>query len=515
LARGNRSQSPHERTEEERERDREERARRRAGLASKKPQETPATAPVEPTEEDAASEAASDDAATVEEQHVPERAVDAPDEDPVDEVSPSTPAPVEDLTESPPSPSTTPEPAPVPIAPPARRDALLEQRRDRLRAGRPSVKRAGRRGGGLHVGHGRGSRFRLTRARVGALLALAAAIVVVWFLLSLFQPFAGAGHGRVIVVIPKDSTASTVGSILARDGVVSSGFFFELRALVEGKRGDLHPGRFLMKKGESYSAAIAALSQPPPAAIPVKVVIPEGENRLQIAEIAAADGLTGSYAKASERSPLLNPASYGAPKDTPNLEGFLFPATYDMKAGAPVSRLVGEQLTAFQERFGPEEVHRAHELHVTPYQLLTVASMVEREAQLPGDRPKIAAVIYNRLRLGMPLGIDATIYYAVEQAQGIATYTHELTESQLRIDSPYNTRTHRGLPPTPISNPGMASIEAAAHPAHVSYLYYVAGADGCGEQVFSTTYAQFEIDATAYNAAVKKNGGKPPVCKKT
>jgi UPF0755 protein len=246
----------------------------------------------------------------------------------------------------------------------------------------------------------------------------------------------------------------------------------------------------------------------------VKVVIPEGENRLQIAEIAKADGLTGSYRKAAERSPQLNPAPYGAPKGTPDLEGFLFPATYDMNAGAPASRLVAEQLAAFQERFGPEEIRRARELHVTPYQLLTVASMVEREAQVPGDRAKIAAVIYNRLRIGMPLGIDATLYYAVEEARGIATFTGELTESQLHIDSPYNTRTHRGLPPTPISNPGMASIEAAAHPAHVPYLYYVAGADGCGEQVFSTTDAQFEVDAAAYDAAVKKNGGKPPVCKR-
>ena len=121
------------------------------------------------------------------------------------------------------------------------------------------------------------------------------------------------------------------------------------------------------------------------------------------------------------------------------------------------------------------EIRRARDLHVTPYELLTVASMVEREAQVPGDRPKIAAVIYNRLREGMPLGIDATIYYAVELRDGIATYTHELTEAQLHIDSPYNTRTHTGLPPTPISNPGLASIRAAAYPAHVPYLYYVAG----------------------------------------
>jgi cell division protein YceG involved in septum cleavage len=249
---------------------------------------------------------------------------------------------------------------------------------------------------------------------------------------------------------------------------------------------------------------------PPPV---VKLVVPEGKTRLQIAQIAAAAGLTGSYRAASRRSPLLDPAHYGAPPGTDVLEGFLFPATYDMDPGASVSRLVDEQLLAFKERFGAGEVHSARALHVTPYELLTVASMVEREALTAHDRPLIAAVIYNRLRQGMPLGIDATIYYAVELKAGIATYTHELTAAQLQIESPYNTRTHTGLPPTPISNPGTASIEAAAHPAHVPYLYYVAGADGCGEQVFSTTFAQFERNAAAYQAAVNKNGGHPPVCK--
>ncbi len=251
---------------------------------------------------------------------------------------------------------------------------------------------------------------------------------------------------------------------------------------------------------------------PPPAAV-VKVVIPEGKTRAQIAQIASAAGLSGSYITASRRSPLLNPVRYGAPAGTPNLEGFLFPATYDENPGEPVSRLVEEQLDAFQENFGVAEVSRARALHVTPYQLLTIASMVEREAQIPGDRAKIAAVIYNRLKAGMPLGIDATIYYAVELRDKIATYTHELTEAQLKIESPYNTRTHTGLPPTPISNPGVASIEAAAHPAHVPYLYYVAGADGCGEQVFSTTLAAFEANAAAYHAAVAGNGGRPPSCK--
>ncbi len=252
-----------------------------------------------------------------------------------------------------------------------------------------------------------------------------------------------------------------------------------------------------------------------PAAVPVvKVLIPEGKTRVQIAQIAQAAGLKGSYRVAAKKSELLNPKQYGAPASTPDLEGFLFPATYDMDKGAPASRLVEEQLTAFQENFGTEDVSRAKALGVTPYGLLTVASMVEREAQVPGDRAKIAAVIYNRLKAGMPLGIDAAIYYAVEMEKNVATYTHELTESQLKIDSPYNTRTHTGLPPTPISNPGTASIQAAAHPAHVSYLYYVAGADGCGEQVFSTSQSSFEANVAAYEEAKRKNGGKPPTCKK-
>ncbi len=247
----------------------------------------------------------------------------------------------------------------------------------------------------------------------------------------------------------------------------------------------------------------------------VKVLIPEGETRAQIAEIAAANHLSGDYAKAAKRSSLLSPVHYGAPHGTTDLEGFLFPATYDMTVGEPVSRLVEEQLAAFRENFTESQVARAHALHITPYELLTVASMVEREAQIPGDRAKIAAVIYNRLREGIPLGIDAAIYYAVEQKEGIATYTKELTEAQLHIDSPYNTRTHTGLPPTPISNPGDASIHAAAYPAHVSYLYYVAGADGCGEQVFSDTQSAFEANVAAYKAAVSKNGGHPPACKHT
>jgi cell division protein YceG involved in septum cleavage len=256
----------------------------------------------------------------------------------------------------------------------------------------------------------------------------------------------------------------------------------------------------------SHTATVTA----PPV---VKVLIPEGKTRLQIAQLASKSGLTGSYRRAARSSPLLNPVSYGAPHDTPDLEGFLFPATYDMNKHAPASRLVEAQLTAFQENFNGEYAKRAKALGLTPYELLTVASMIEREAKVPSDRAKIAAVIYNRLRAGIPLGIDATIYYAVESAKNVPTYTKELTTSQLQTDSPYNTRTRKGLPPTPISNPGVASIQAAAHPAHVSYLYYVAGADGCGEMRFATSEAKFQEDVAAYEAAKGANGGQLPACK--
>jgi uncharacterized YceG family protein len=246
----------------------------------------------------------------------------------------------------------------------------------------------------------------------------------------------------------------------------------------------------------------------------VRVLIPEGETRLQIAEIAKKAGLHGSYRQASRSSPLLNPRHYGAPSGTADLEGFLFPATYDEYPGAPAERLVSDQLIAFKEIFGASMRAHARALHVTPYELLIVASMVEREAQVAADRAKIAAVIYNRLRQGMPLGIDATLYYAIELQRGVPTYTRELTEAQLRMSSRYNTRTRVGLPPTPISNPGVASMEAAANPAHVSYLYYVLAPDGCGEHVFSATQAAFEANAAAYQAALKRNGGQPPACKK-
>jgi uncharacterized YceG family protein len=341
------------------------------------------------------------------------------------------------------------------------------------------------------------------RGRIGAVVALAAVVFVLWFLFSLFQPFKGAGHGTVAVDIPTGASSSTIATLLADRGVVSSAFFFKLRATLGGKRSDLESGHFDLHKDMSYGAALNALTGTPGQAAQIKVTIPEGLSRTEIAVLAKHDGVGGDYVKASLHSHVLKPKAYGG-GTAHTLEGFLFPSTYDLLPGDPASKLVNAQLDAFKVNIAKVDLRRARSKHLTTYDVLTIASMVEREAQLPKERKLIAAVIYNRLRSGMPLGIDATIRYALND------YARPLTDADLKLNSPYNTRLHKGLPPTPIGNPGLASIEAAAHPAAVSYQYYVVKPGTCGEHAFSSTFAQFEQDAARYNNARAAKGGKSP-----
>jgi uncharacterized YceG family protein len=157
---------------------------------------------------------------------------------------------------------------------------------------------------------------------------------------------------------------------------------------------------------------------------------------------------------------------FGAKKR--NLEGFLFPATYDFLRNTTTRQLVQDQLDAFHRNWSKVNLAYARKKNLTPYDVLIIASMVEGEAVAPDERPLIAAVIYNRLHAHMPLGIDATIRYGLH-----IPGTESLHESQLNSDNPYNTRKFLGLPPTPIGNPGLASMQAAAHPAKVDYLYFV------------------------------------------
>ncbi len=252
----------------------------------------------------------------------------------------------------------------------------------------------------------------------------------------------------------------------------------------------------------SYGAAIDALSQPPIKRT-LTLTIPEGYSRSQAAQLVEEVGLEGDYTEATLRSPYLNPAKYGG-KGAENLEGFLFPDTFEMKPGAPAADLVQLQLEDFKRRIEGVDMGYARSKNLTTYDVLIIASLIEDEAGIPSQRKQVAAVVYNRLREGIPLGIDATIRFAT------GNYTQPLTESELAVDSPYNTRANAGLPPGPINSPGLDAIEAAAHPAKSDYLFYVNEPGTCGKLAFSKTNAEFEADVARYNAAREAAGGNEP-----
>lgn len=342
-------------------------------------------------------------------------------------------------------------------------------------------------------------------ARLAAVLALVAAAAVIWFLVELFQPFAGGGHGRISVTIPPASGAGEIASILSRDGVISSAFFFKLRATLDGDRGKLLSGRYTMPLGISYSAALRILTTPPKGAPTTEVTIVPGHSRAQVNALLRRQHVHGSYLAATRRSPLLNPVRYGAPAHTPYLEGFLFPDTYQLRVPISVTSLVNDQLTTFKQQFAKVNMSYAASKHLTPYDVLIIASLLEEESLTPHDGPLAASVIYNRLAAGMDLGLDSTVSYAT------GDYSGSLTSSQLDSPSPWNTTNHPGLPPTPIDSPALADIEAAAHPARTNYLYFVNEVCGQGALAFSSSYQRFLADSRAYAAAAHRRGG-PEFC---
>ena len=348
------------------------------------------------------------------------------------------------------------------------------------------------------------TRRRWLRRFVVLLVILALAAVAV-FAFMLYQPFHGKGYDAVVVKIPPGSSAGDIGKLLSSKGVVESGFFFAVRARVDGDRGKLQAGTYTLKKSMPYKDALAALTQAPKAAPTIDVTLPEGPSRRELAPRVRAAGVRGSYVKASASSKLLSPRTYGAPKSTKGLEGFLFPDTYQLRSRTATARqLVGMQLRTFKRQFAKIDLKRARRKHLSRYDVLIIASMIEREAQVPKDRRLISAVIYNRLQRGIPLGIDATLRYRLNN------WSRALRESDLNINSDFNTRRRIGLPPTPIGNPGLASIKAAADPANAKYLFYVVKPCGNGAHAFSSTDAQFQKDVAAYNRARDKRGGKDP-----
>ena len=242
----------------------------------------------------------------------------------------------------------------------------------------------------------------------------------------------------------------------------------------------------------------AAPPPPPPPPKPFRIVFPEGFTRAQMA--VRVHDVAQIARRKSHKAVRLNEAGYlrasrrasipcFRPRPQRNLEGFLFPATYDFVRSTTAAQLVRDQLDAFCENWSKVDLGYARSKNLTEYDVLVIASMIEEETVVPAERRLVSAVIYNRLHARMPLGIDATLRYGLHILP-----TQSILESQLQSDNPYNTRRTTGLPPTPITNPGLASIQAAAHPARVDYLYFVRKPDKI-HQFFTASasaFAQYE-----------------------
>jgi UPF0755 protein len=313
------------------------------------------------------------------------------------------------------------------------------------------------------------------------ILLLIAVLVTVYFIYSAATGAkSGQAEGGLIKVeVVKGDTLSDVATKLEEAGVIKSAFAFELQARYEGFGTEMRTGRYTFEPGQDSDAIFRKLAAGK-AAPTIAVTIPEGLTLRETARTVAA----GSPVSASKFETAARRTDYGyAFLEHPGIEtteGYLFPARYDFEEGVTarqvVDRLLGQYLL---ETEGLDLGGAKDRLHLSEHQLVTVASLIEKEAASPQEKPLVASVIYNRLERNMPLQIDATIQYALEKPKA------NLSLSDLRVDSPYNTYEHKGLPPGPICSPGSESLEAALNPEQTNYLYYVL--EGNGQRHFFTS----------------------------
>ncbi|MEO8476737.1 MAG: endolytic transglycosylase MltG [Actinomycetota bacterium] len=288
----------------------------------------------------------------------------------------------------------------------------------------------------------------------------------------------------ITFTVEEGATAEQVVNDLHEQGVIPcGGFVGNLLMRGTGKASEIRAGTYGLTTGMSLDAAVEVLTTAPKSVKTVRLTIPPGYRLTQIADrVEQMFGIPASKFVARATSGDFSLTPY-LPDGSATVEGFLYPETYRIPAKATADDVIHRLLDQFAIEAEGLPWTNAKDLGVTPYEIVTIASMIEKEAAVQKDRPLIAGVIYNRLADGMQLGIDATVLYADPTPDG------ELSTSDLETDTPYNTRIRTGLPPTPIASPYAWSLEAALDPAPTDFLYYVlCGADGSHR--FALTYAE-------------------------
>lgn len=318
----------------------------------------------------------------------------------------------------------------------------------------------------------------------------------------------------VRVTIASGMRASRVADQLEQSGLIRNAFLFSIWMKYKNEGSRFQAGEYEMKPGMTREEIVAKLDAGDTvAAATIKFTIPEGFTAGQIADrlVKEAGIDRDKFLKAMSSPSVLNASMWtkqiplNASMKYP-LEGYLFPETYEMKKGSTEEELINRMVAELDRKLGqlPEDWQQTMEDRgLTLHQLLTIASLVEREVVLDDERSKVASVIENRMKKKMPLQIDATIQYALGKQK------EKLTTDDLKVDSPYNTYLHAGLPPGPIASPSLKSIEAALYPEDTDYLYYVTKKDGSNQHLFATTYKQHQkniqqSEKNEKNASTKK-----------
>ncbi|WP_058302140.1 endolytic transglycosylase MltG [Gorillibacterium timonense] len=298
----------------------------------------------------------------------------------------------------------------------------------------------------------------------------------------------------VRIEIPSGTGTIRIAEILEEKGIIRSKEIFTAYLKYKGEGSRFQAGTYDVTPGSTIDEVIAKLNAGETVkAEMIRFTIPEGYTVKQIADKLAEAG----YVKADEFLSLEKQAQKFA-QNLPagaevtgdqlayNLEGYLFPETYEMKKGSTAEEILERMTKETADKLAtiPNLNEQLKSRKMTLHQLLTVASLVEKEAAVPAERPLIAGVIYNRLKADMKLEIDATVQYALGETKD------RLFEKDLQVDSPYNTYRNKGLPPGPIASPGLASIQAALEPKASEYLFYVTKKDGSREHLFAKTYAE-------------------------
>ena len=281
----------------------------------------------------------------------------------------------------------------------------------------------------------------------------------------------GRGEGEVVRVhVRPGATFGEIADSLDAKGVVRAAPLFRIYARVKGSAGRLQPGTYGFRRGTGWDVVLDDMKNG--RVMNARLVVPEGFDARRIADaIARATGLKAD----SVLGVLLDTASatrYGVPG--PTLEGYLYPATYSFPVDAPLDTVVHRLVRRYEQVWTPERRARADSIGMSEREVVTLASIVEREAKKAEEMPTIASVYHNRLRIGYPLQADPTVQYALGEHQNRLMYSHIRSVAE----HPYNTYTQRGLPPGAIGSPSDRAIDAVLKPAQSDYLYFVARTDG-------------------------------------